>query len=109
MTFEILILPEAESDLTELYRYVAMHDSQGNADKLLSLLEEKCTSLELNPERGHSVSELDRIYVSGFRELHCKPYRIIYQIIGSTVYIYAILDGRRELQELLERRLLRLY
>jgi toxin ParE1/3/4 len=42
-----------------------------------------------------------------FREIHFKPYRIIYQIVESDVYIHAVLDGRRDLQELLEIRLLR--
>ena len=31
----------------------------------------------------------------------------IYQIEGQTVFVHCVLDGRRDLQELLERRLLR--
>ena len=36
-----------------------------------------------------------------------KPYRIIYQIVGRKVFIHCVLDGRRNLQDILERRLLR--
>jgi len=107
MSFEVLILPEAENDLTDLFLYVAGHDSSERAEKLLEILEQKCTSLGSNPERGHVVPELDRIYVTGFREVHFKPYRIIYQIIDNRVFVHAVLDGRRDVQELLERRLLR--
>jgi toxin ParE1/3/4 len=42
-----------------------------------------------------------------FREIHFKPYRIIYQIIDKRVFVHCVLDGRRDLQELLERRMLR--
>ena len=107
MRFEVLILPEAEDDPVDLYLYVAGHDSSGHADKLLEVLEQKCMSLSMNPERGHAVPELDRIYVAGFREIHFRPYRIIYQVAGRRVFVHAVLDGRRDLQELLERRLLR--
>jgi hypothetical protein len=40
-------------------------------------------------------------------EIHFKPYRIIYQIVGRTVFVHCVLDGRRAVQEMLERRLLR--
>lgn len=38
--------------------------------------------------------------------MYYKPYRIIYQIVDDKVYIHAVLDGRRELQESLEKRLM---
>jgi toxin ParE1/3/4 len=45
--------------------------------------------------------------VREYREIHFKPYRIIYQIVGRKVFIHCVLDGRRALQEVLEHRLLR--
>ena len=64
-------------------------------------------SLAELPNRGHIPPELDRIGVVEYREIHFKPYRIIYQVIESKVYIHCILDGRRELHELLEKRIIR--
>ncbi len=107
MPFEVLVLPEGEDDLVDIYNYVAVHDSAGLAEKLLDTLEIKIISLNSAPERGHCVPELSRIHATGFREIHFKPYRIIYQIVGNTVFVHAVLDGRRELRVLLERRLLR--
>ena len=105
MTGSVILLPEAKEDLVDLYLYVARHDSTVHADALLLKLEEKCSSLGNNPERGHVVPELKRVFVEGFREIHYNPYRIIFQTVGETVYIHAVLDGRRELQELLEKRI----
>jgi toxin ParE1/3/4 len=107
MHLDVLVLPEAEDDLIDIYHYVAGHDSVGQAEKLLDSLELKITSLKSVPEPGHGVSELSRIHATGFREIHFNAYRIIYQIVGNAVFVHAVLDGRRDLQELLERRLLR--
>jgi toxin ParE1/3/4 len=41
-----------------------------------------------------------------YREVFFKPYRLIYRIIGNKVYIMLIVDGRRDMQSLLQRRLL---
>ena len=41
-----------------------------------------------------------------YREVYFKPYRIIYRIIAQHVYVMVIADGRRDMQILLERRLL---
>lgn len=106
MNYQVVILPEVEDDLVDIYRYVAENDSINHADILLDNIETTCSSLIDYPERGHSVPELKRIYVDSFREIHFKPYRIIYQGIGNKIFIHAVLDGRRELQELLEKRLL---
>jgi toxin ParE1/3/4 len=106
MTGKAIFLPEAKKDMTDLYLYVARHDSITHADGLFLKIKEACSSLANNPERGHVVPELKKVFVEGFREIHFKPYRIIFQTVCDDVYIHAVLDGRRELQELLEKRLL---
>jgi toxin ParE1/3/4 len=107
MKHVVVILPEAKEDIIDIYLYCAEHNSIARANTLLDGLEEKCASLSNNPGCGHTVPELKRVYVESFREVHFKPYRIIYQVSNEKVYVHAILDGRRELQELLERRIIR--
>ncbi len=51
------------------------------------------------PERVTFHKKLTRIGIYDFRELNNKPYRIIYQLINNNVYVHAILDGRRNLEE----------
>lgn len=104
--FTVQIMHEAEQDLLELYYYVANNDSIIKADNLLTKIEELCYSLEHLPERGHVPPELQRIAITAYRELHFKSYRIIYKIIDKQVYVYAVLDGRRNLEYFLVQRLL---
>lgn len=107
MSYQVHIISDAQEDIYEIYQYVANHDSPAQAEKLLNKLEETCLSLSKFPNRGHIPQELKRVAVSDYLEIHYKPYRIIYQIRSKRVYVHCVLDGRRDLEELLRERLLR--
>jgi len=107
MRYQVLVVAEAEEDMLDIYRYVLRADGRGRADHVLRKLQETCQGLAQMPHRGHNPPELERVGVRGYREGHFKPYRIIYQIVGRKVFIHCVLDGRRAVQEVLERRLLR--
>ena len=103
----VLLTDEAERDLADIVHYIATHDSRARAAHLLDRLEPLCTDLAELPDRGHVPPELERLGVTTYREVHFKPYRVIYPVAGPKVVIHAVLDGRRDMQSLLERRLLR--
>jgi toxin ParE1/3/4 len=107
MTFKVYIIEDAEQDIIDIYDYIALSDSIDKAEYVLNNIEGKCSSLSEFPNRGHFPPELERIGIFEYREIHFKPYRIIYQVVDSKVYVHCVLDGRRELQKLLENRLLR--
>ena len=98
---------DAEEDLFEIYRYVALNDSIEQADRLFEALKRACYSLRTLPLRGHIPPEMQDIGVSQFREIRFKPYRIFSSIDRRTVTIHCVLDGRRDMQTLLQERLLR--
>ncbi|MBN1274189.1 MAG: type II toxin-antitoxin system RelE/ParE family toxin [Candidatus Aminicenantes bacterium] len=107
MKFSVYIISDAKEDILGIYHYVSMNDSAGSAEHLLNKIEEKSMSLRKYPHRDHVPPELERIDVYNYREIHFKPYRIIYELIESNVFVHCVLDGRRSLQELLEMRLLK--
>lgn len=90
-----------------IYRHEAVTDSPKKAGELLHRLQAKCMSLSELPERGYVPPELEPIGVFDYLEIHHGPYRLIYQLTGKAVFIHCILDGRRDMQELLQDRLLR--
>ena len=107
MNFKGYIISDAEEDIFNIYNYVLFNDSEEKAEYVLSKIEEMCLSLSKYPNRGHVPPEFERLGVYSYKEIHFKPYRIIYEVTESIVYIHCVLDGRRSLQELLENRLLR--
>jgi toxin ParE1/3/4 len=105
--FEVFLLDNAEKDIDEIYRYVRRHDSEEKAERLSQNMEEVILSLQTQPFRGHYPPELERIGVLEYREVFFKPYRLIYEVAGSSVFVHCVLDGRRELRDILQQRLLR--
>jgi len=106
MLFTVWLIDDAALDLTELYDYIAMHDSPGKAGHVLDRIEAAFTDLSTSPERGAYPKELIALGIREYREIFFKPYRIIYRVMGESVYVVLIADGRRDMQTLLQRRLL---
>ena len=106
MRYKVLLTAGAENDLDVLYGYLAEHDSPDRADYVLDRLMEVAESLATFPERGSHPRELLALGIREYRQTFFKPYRVIYRVIGKQVIIYVIVDGRRDMQSLLSRRLL---
>jgi toxin ParE1/3/4 len=107
MRYQVLVVADAEDDIFDIYRYVLSTDGRDRANYVLRKLQETCESLVQMPRRGHNPPELEHVGVRGYREIHFKPYRVIYQIVGRKVFVHCVLDGRRAVQAVLEHRLLR--
>ena len=106
MGIEITFSEDAENDLFEIYYYIAMNDSSGNAEKVKNKIINAAKKLSTLPNRGHSVKILLDTYPEVL-EIIINPYRIMYEISKNDVIILAILDSRRDLTELLQERFLR--
>jgi toxin ParE1/3/4 len=100
---EVRLAESAEQDIENIYDYIAQQDGVGAAERVWNALEECWKKLATFSERGNMPKELvgeDRQY----RELHWKPYRIIYRVDPKIVTVYAIVDGRRDLRSFLRDR-----
>ena len=106
MSFTVYLTNGAAHDLEEIYEYIALRDVPGKADYVLTQIEKTFLSLSESPDRGVYPKELSCLGIREFREIFFKPYRIIYSSKGRNVYILLIVDGRRNLQALLQRRIL---
>lgn len=105
-SYEVVLTRGAEQDLEALYDYIAQFDSVASANYVLDQLMATAEGLAVFPERGSYPKELLALGMREYRQTTFKPYRIIYRILGQRVVIYLIADGRRDMQRLLERRLL---
>ncbi len=104
--FEVLLTEDASSDLEALYDYIATHDTPAKAEYVLDRIGKVMETLSTFPERGSYPKELLALGVREYRQTFFKPYRVIYGVIDDRVYVYLIVDGRRDMQALLQRRLL---
>lgn len=71
------------------------------------LFRKTAAGLGNHPERGRIVPELESYGITAYRELIVAPWRIIYQVRGNDVYVLAVVDGRRNVEDVLLDRLTR--
>lgn len=103
--YNIIWADIAEKDLKNIIEYIA-DDSPINALKVFKKIKEKASSLYSFPDRGRLVPELKDQGILQYRELIHSPWRIIYRISENTVYVLSVLDARRNIEDILLKRLL---
>jgi toxin ParE1/3/4 len=104
--YELLLTRGAEQDLESIHDYIAEFGSLAIANRVLDRLMEVVEGLAQFPERGSYPRELVALGIKEYRQTAFKPYRVIYRVMDSRVAIYLIVDGRRDMQSVLARRLL---
>jgi toxin ParE1/3/4 len=103
---QVLLTRGAEHDLAAIHRHLADSSGVAAAERLLDRLLEVSKGLSQSPDRGSYPQELLHLGIKEYRQVLFKPWRLIYRVTGQQVVIYLIVDGRRDLQSLLARRLL---
>ena len=96
----------SESDLIAIVKYLHNNSPQA-ATKAFDKIKDKTTDLMIFPERGRIVPELLAQGIGHYRELVIPPWRVIYRFSGAIVYVLAVIDSRRNVEDILLDRLIR--
>jgi toxin ParE1/3/4 len=96
----------AEQDLEAIVNYIA-RDSIEGALKILTKLRDGAETLLSMPQKGRLVRELLAQGVVTYHELIVPPWRIIYRIGRRQVHVLAVIDSRRNLEDILLERFTR--
>ncbi len=104
--YEVIWSEPAESDLREIIGYIA-DDNPLNARRILKKIKRTASALDLSPERGRIVPELKKYGILQYRELILKPWRILYRISENKVFVLSVIDGRRNIEDILLNRMIR--
>jgi toxin ParE1/3/4 len=102
--YSIIWTKTALQDLQNMVRHTAS-DSSRQASDIYMEIKQHVKRLQQLPFRGRVVPELHFFGVSVYKELIIKPWRVIYKIEGKNVYILAVIDGRRNVEDILFDRL----
>lgn len=102
--YQVLWADVAENDLKEILEYIAI-DNRSGVLEILQEIKQSTSSLHTFPERGRIVPELLDQSILIYRELVLPPWRIIYRISENLVYVLSVLDSRRNVEDILLKRL----
>lgn len=95
----------ASSDLLNIIDYIS-EDSTDAAIRIFEDIRSKCETLNQSPNRGRVVPELKEYGISSYHEIIVKPWRIIYRISDNKIYVLAVIDSRRNIEDTLIERFL---
>ncbi|HRP69931.1 MAG TPA: type II toxin-antitoxin system RelE/ParE family toxin [Turneriella sp.] len=102
---EIIWAKYAYADLDGILDRINRNNPE-NVPKIYQKIMSKIKSLETFSNIGRVIPELERLNIFIFREIFTNPWRIFYRAEKQRVYILAIFDGRRDLEEIIIKRLL---
>jgi plasmid stabilization system protein ParE len=95
----------ARDDLNEIIDYISVNNLT-YAVKVLDNIEMHVNKLDAFPERHRIVPELEKYGYLIYREIIYDYWRIIYKIENNLVYIMLIIDGRRNLEDILLKKII---
>lgn len=104
--FKVLWTFAANQDLESIVDFIA-RDNPTAARPILDSLRKRADTLKTFPERGRVVPELAHVGLYIYRELLVNPWRLVYRVSNAMVYVMMVIDGRRNVEDLLLERLLR--
>lgn len=94
----------AHEDYASILEHVLASSGLDAALAVDGILDRAIRSLALLPDRGRVVPELRERGYAAYREIIAAPYRIVYRASRLEVWILAVVDGRRDADELLFER-----
>ncbi len=106
MVFNVVLLASAEQDLKDLRQYIVKNFSVVVWQETYGNIKKAIRNLKHFPLAGSIPDEFHQLNISQYRQVIVGLNRIIYEVRQQTVYIHVIVDGRRDLQTLLTKRVL---
>jgi plasmid stabilization system protein ParE len=104
--YQVIWAAVAQSDLKQIIDYIAL-ESPGNALQILGKIKQKASDLYTLPDRGRIILELKDYGIHIYREIILHPWRIIYRISDTTVFVLSVIDSRRNVEDILLNRLVK--
>ncbi|MDL2216711.1 type II toxin-antitoxin system RelE/ParE family toxin [Desulfovibrio sp. OttesenSCG-928-M14] len=104
---KVILTPEASEDILEIYAYILERDGEEQAEVILKRLEAKAYSLGKLALRGKFPEELVPFGNRNIREVREAPWRIFYRPEIEEIAVLAVIDGRREMTDVLREKLVR--
>jgi plasmid stabilization system protein ParE len=104
--YRVVWTESASVDLLAIVEYLAERSATA-AENALKRIDESAQSLTTMPFRGRIVPELREHGIDTVREVIVRPWRVLYTVKDDVAVVYAVIDSRRNIEDVLLERALR--
>jgi toxin ParE1/3/4 len=94
MTLKVVIAPSAETDLVDIWAYIA-EDSISAADRFLDRIRGQIALTAAQPGRGERDQR-----VGGLRRFLVGPYLVFYKTTDEVLYVLRIYHSARRIEDI---------
>ena len=101
--YKVIWADTAKQDLYKIIEYIAQNNPD-NALKVLNKIKKQVAELHFSPERCRIVPELYDQGITQYREMIVSPWRFVYRVTTSTVFVLSVLDSRQNIEDILFKR-----
>ena len=96
----------AKFDVQEILDYIS-EENPHYALKFLEKIDTTVNGLHIFPNKGRKVPEVETTHLENYREIIINPWRLFYKREENRIYIIGIIDGRRNIEDILIKRLMK--
>ncbi|MCL2412207.1 MAG: type II toxin-antitoxin system RelE/ParE family toxin [Treponema sp.] len=98
--YDIKWASPARYDIIEIIDYIAK-TNENYSVKILDKIEESVAKLKMFPTLYRIVPELEKYGYLLYREIIVDYWRVIYKIENDLIYIMLVIDGRRNIEDII--------
>ncbi|MDR1804583.1 MAG: type II toxin-antitoxin system RelE/ParE family toxin [Treponema sp.] len=106
MKHEIIWSKDAGDELAEIISYIKYNTGKMTAEKIYKKIINKVNQISENPEGRRIAPLLKEFGINYIHQLNVSPWIIFYKVVNKKMEIISIIDGRRNLEEILYRKMM---
>lgn len=104
---DIVWSSNASADFEDIVGWILDNPSVAHAESFIDSIEAEIRQLKEEPKSRRVIPELDGQNITKYREIVVPPWRVFYSVEAERILILAVIDGRRNIEDILLRRNLR--
>jgi toxin ParE1/3/4 len=106
MAYKIIWSKDAGEEFVEIISWYKYNVGKNVAQKIYLKIKSRIKKLKEMPGIGRQVQLLKDIGINGYRQIIQDHWIIYYRVEGENIHIISVIDGRRNLEEILYKKII---
>lgn len=106
MSYKIIWSEDASLNLVDIVSYIKLHSGKKIAKEIYTRIKKKVDNIIDFSKAGLIVPELYSIGITDIYQILESPWKIYYKILDDKILVLSVIDGRRNLEEILYRKII---
>ena len=106
MSSKVIRSENASLDLVDIVSYIKVHSGKEIAKGIYTKIKSKVEYIVDFPKAGIVVPELIDIGITDIYQIVVSPWKVYYKVINNKILVLSVIDGRRNLEEILYKKII---